>query len=126
MEEEKKDKQEDKLIKKTDYRDNDNNALEEIQKTNKEILKLTKKINKFVFWQKVFSVIKLLIIIIPLLLAWRFLDDFMSDPGAMLNNPWFSTYVNNLLEAIGKNIDPTQINIDTNSIPAEYQHLLNR
>ncbi len=108
----------------TDYRDDSGNALEEIKETNQEILKLTKKINNFVFWQKVFGVIKVLIILIPLILAWRLVDSLMSDPSAMLNNPWFSTYMNGLIEAIGKNIDPTAL--DPSSIPAEYQHLLNK
>ncbi len=124
MEEEKNNIQEKKINQTIDYRDDSENALEKIQETNQEILKLTKKINNFVFWQKVFGVIKVLIILIPLILAWRLVDSLMSDPSAILNNPWFSTYMNGLIEAVGKNIDPTAL--DPNNIPAEYQHLLNK
>ena len=108
----------------TDYRDDSGGALAEIRETNQEILKLTKKINNFVFWQKIFGVIKILIIIIPLILAWRLVDSLMSDPSALLNNPWFSTYMNGLIETVGKNIDPSAL--DPSNIPAEYQHLLNK
>jgi hypothetical protein len=131
MEEEKKDLQENKEVeeKVTDYRDNTAQVLDEINETNKEILKLTKKISNFVFWQKILGVVKILIFLIPLFLAWRLLDGLINDPNTLLDSSVFRNYADLFMDAFSKNIDPSKIDLnslDVNNIPAEYRELLNK
>ena len=48
-------------------------------KLSEEVLVLSKKINSFVIWQKIFGIIKVLIIIIPLVLGIIFLPPLLGD-----------------------------------------------
>ncbi len=48
-------------------------------KLSEEVLALSKKINGFVIWQRIFGVIKILIIIVPIILGIMYLPSLLSD-----------------------------------------------
>ncbi|HBI97137.1 MAG: hypothetical protein US83_C0007G0036 [Candidatus Falkowbacteria bacterium GW2011_GWC2_38_22] len=48
-------------------------------KLSEEVLEISKKINGFVFWQRIFGVLKILIIFIPLILGAIFLPPLLKD-----------------------------------------------
>ena len=47
-------------------------------KLSEEVLELSKKINSFVIWQRIFGVIKILIIIVPIILGVMYLPSLLS------------------------------------------------
>ena len=57
--------------------------LEELLKKNielsEEILKISKKVNNFVVWQKIFSLLKILIIFVPLILGYYYLLPYFKE-----------------------------------------------
>lgn len=48
-------------------------------KLSEEVLEISKKINGFVFWQRIFGVLKIVIIFIPLILGAIFLPPLLKD-----------------------------------------------
>ena len=48
-------------------------------KLSEEVLALSKKINGFVIWQRIFGIIKILIIIVPVILGIMYLPSLLSD-----------------------------------------------
>ncbi len=46
-------------------------------KLSEEVLELSKKINGFVIWQRIFGVIKILIIIVPIILGIMYLPSLL-------------------------------------------------
>ena len=48
-------------------------------KLSEEVLALSKKINGFVIWQRIFGIIKILIIIVPIILGIMYLPSLLSD-----------------------------------------------
>ena len=107
-------------------------VLEKIQKQTEENNKLLKKINFFVNTQRVWGIFKLLIIVVPIVLAYiylpRWLADFQADPSKLLSNPWLETYTQGLTEQMLKNTNLN--NIDLNKIDPkqleQYKKLLNK
>ena len=61
--------------------------LEELLKKNielsEEILNISKKVNNFVIWQKILSVLKILIIIVPLILGYYYLLPYFKELQSM-------------------------------------------
>lgn len=61
----------------------DNSELKELIEKNiklsEEVLEISKKIKGFVFWQRIFGVLKILIIFIPLILGAIFLPPLLQD-----------------------------------------------
>lgn len=53
------------------------NLMNENLKTNQEILKLSKYIKKYIVWQKIFFWIKLVLVLIPIILAIVYLPPFL-------------------------------------------------
>ncbi|MBU1987293.1 MAG: hypothetical protein ABII94_00555 [Patescibacteria group bacterium] len=45
----------------------------------KEIYKMTKKISRFIFWQKVFNILKILIILVPITLGIIYLPPLFKN-----------------------------------------------
>jgi hypothetical protein len=56
-----------------------NNLIKENIKVSQEILELTKYIKKYVVWQKIFSLMKLFLIIIPIILAFIYLPPVLKS-----------------------------------------------
>ena len=58
-------------------------GLEELLKKNielsEEILKISKKVNNFVIWQKIFGFLKILIIVVPLVLGYYYLLPYFRE-----------------------------------------------
>ncbi len=59
----------------------ENNKIEKLLEKNiemtKEVYQMTKKINKFVFWQKIFQTINILIIVVPVVLGIIYLPPLL-------------------------------------------------
>lgn len=52
-------------------------VVEENNRLNTEILRLSKKMNNFIIWQQVFGVLKILIIIVPIILGIIYLPPLL-------------------------------------------------
>lgn len=61
-----------------------NDLVRENLKVSQEILSLTKYIKKYIVWQKIFSWIKLFLIVIPIILAFIYLPPFLKDFSASI------------------------------------------
>ncbi|HOZ53558.1 MAG TPA: hypothetical protein PK142_02675 [bacterium] len=59
-----------------------NDLVRENIKVSQEILSLTKYIKKYIIWQKIFSWIKLFLIVVPIILAFIYLPPFLKDFSA--------------------------------------------
>lgn len=68
-----------------------NDLVRENLKVSQEILSLTKYIKKYIVWQKIFSWIKLFLIVIPIILAFIYLPPFLKD---------FSASIQGLVESV--------------------------
>jgi len=83
--------------------------LEELLKKNielsEEILNLSKKVNNFVIWQKILSVLKILIIFIPLILGYYYLLPYFKELQVVYSD----------LLGLQQSVDSVN-NIDLNSI----------
>jgi len=107
-------------------------TLEKLVQLTEENNKLLKKINFFVNTQRIWGAIKILIIVVPIILAYiylpKWLAGFQADPIALLSNPWLETYTQGLTEQMLKNADVK--NVDLNNIdPAkleQYKKLLTK
>ena len=59
----------------------ENNKIEKLLEKNiemtEEVYQMTKKINKFVFWQKIFQTINILIIVVPIVLGIIYLPPLL-------------------------------------------------
>ncbi len=66
-----------------DFLPKQNDKLEELLRENlgvsREILKLSKYIRKYVFWQKIFNWFKLILILAPIILAIIYLPPFLKS-----------------------------------------------
>ncbi len=60
-----------------------NNRIEELLEENleltEEIHKMTKKIDRFVFWQKIFGTLQILIIVVPIVLGIIYLPPLLGN-----------------------------------------------
>ncbi len=56
-----------------------NDLVRENIKVSQEILSLTKYIKKYIIWQKIFSWIKLFLIVVPIVLAFIYLPPVLKD-----------------------------------------------
>ena len=61
----------------------ENNKIEELLEKNiemtEEIHRMTKKIDRFVFWQKIFQTINILIIVVPIMLGIIYLPPLLKS-----------------------------------------------
>ncbi len=61
----------------------ENNKIEELLEKNiemtKEIHRMTKKIDRFVFWQKIFQTINILVIVVPIMLGIIYLPPLLKS-----------------------------------------------
>jgi len=94
---------------------NSNNDLKQIKKLLKENLDLTKEVKRLVkdvkkhlFWSKVWTIFKIVLIVVPIILGFLYLPAF------------FQKYTTSLKSSLG--IDKVENIMD--SIPAEYQQYL--
>ncbi len=81
-----------------------------------KIYQLTKKTNKYIFWQKIFGILKLLIIVVPIVLGILYLPPLMKD--------LWSQYQNIL--GIGQQVDPNNIDLENIQLPPHLQKLLEK
>ncbi|MCK4553657.1 hypothetical protein KAU19_01700 [Candidatus Parcubacteria bacterium] len=100
--------------------------LEENLKLTEEIHKMTKGIKSFVLWQRIFGVIKILIIVVPIVLAAifipRLIEDVKSNPEKIINNPLIEAYLGGIIDSAAQKADMNKI--DINSIPEQYRQYL--
>ena len=102
--------------------------VEENLRLTEEVLKLTKKINNFVLWSRIFSFLKILIIIVPIVLGIIYLPPLLKD----VLGPYQELLGGNPLEALFKggesiNIENVDLeNVDASNIPPELKKLLEK
>ncbi|MCD4761460.1 hypothetical protein K8R32_00695 [bacterium] len=103
-------------------------VIEETRDMTKEILKLTKKIKAYILFQQVFTFLKLLLIIAPIIAAWiylpRLIDDFKVNPQALIESSFFAPYIEGIVGTAAEKLDPS--NIDLDKLPSEYKNLLKK
>lgn len=73
-----------------------NKLIQKNLKISQEILDLSKYIKKYIVWQKIFSWIKLMLVIIPIIFAFIYLPPFLKD---------FSNSVQEIINSINTKID---------------------
>ncbi len=103
-------------------RDGDTDAvIKKNLEVSEEILKITKKIRSYLFWQRIFGLVKIFIIVMPIIIAWiyipRILDDLKNNPTEFWGNAWLNSYINNFVEGATKNINTNTV--DVNKISPE-------
>lgn len=93
-------------------------VIEETRDMTKEILKLTKKIKSYILFQQIFTFLKLLLIIAPIIAAWiylpRLINDFKVNPQALIENSFLAPYIEGIVGTAADKIDFS--NIDLNKI----------
>lgn len=90
-------------------------------KLTEEIHKMTKSIKHFVVWQRVFSILKILIIVVPIVLSFiylpRLVEDIKNNPDGILQNSWLSGYFESIIDTATEKIDLNQVEIDSDKVP---------
>ncbi|OGF27801.1 hypothetical protein A2331_06875 [Candidatus Falkowbacteria bacterium RIFOXYB2_FULL_34_18] len=113
----------------TDARMHENmrEMLEQNIAISEEIKKNTKYIKRYIIFSQIFSVIKILIILVPItwivLYAPRVINDIKKDPNILFNNSIFSGLVNSITGAVSSEVNKN-IPINTKNIPPEVQKYL--
>lgn len=81
----------DKMLKQKSKEDDLRKLLEKNLELSEEMHKMLKKISKYIFWQQVFNILKLLIIVVPIILGIIYLPpllgDLISQYSEFLKNP---------------------------------------
>ena len=92
--------------------------LKENLETTKEIHKMVKNIDKYIFYQKVFWVIKFLLIVVPIILGIIYLpplfENIIQKYQGLLNAP------DNITNSLNNNVKE----LDINKLPLNIQKLL--
>lgn len=100
--------------------------LEKNLKLTEEIHKMTKSIKSFVLWQRIFGVLKILIIVVPIVLAAifipRLIEDVKSNPEKIISNPLIEAYLGGIIDSATQKVDMNKI--DINNIPEQYRQYL--
>lgn len=100
--------------------------LEENLKLTEEIHKMTKGIKSFVLWQRIFGALKILIIVVPIILAAifipRLIEDVKSNPEKIISNPLIEAYLGGIIDSAAQKADMNKIDLE--KIPQEYQKYL--
>ncbi len=124
-----KDNQEDKIASKQETEIT--SMIEETRDMAKQTLKLTKKIKSYIFFLQLFTLLKLLLILTPIIVAWiyipRLIEDFKVNPQALMENSFFSPYIEGIVDTAANKFDPSSIDlnkIDIDKLPPEYKNLL--
>ncbi len=90
--------------------------LEKNLKLNEEILERLKKVHHFVIWQRIFGLVKILLIVVPLILGFIYL------PGILKNA--IEPYKELLNEGQGAKANILQgLGVDENKIPDSLRSL---
>ena len=107
--------------------------IEETRDMAKQTLKLTKKIKSYIFFLQLFNLIKLLLILTPIIVAWiylpRIIEDYKANPQALMENFFLTPYIEGIVGSAASKLDPSNIDlnkIDLDKIPPEYKNLLNK
>lgn len=100
-----------------DYRDSSEKMIKESLKLTEEIHKMTKSIKSYLMWQQIFSFVKIVIFLAPIILGFIFLprliQDFTNNPGKLLNNSFFSTYLQSLTETMTDQLMKQEIDLNS-------------
>ncbi len=124
-----KDNQEDKIASKQETEIT--SMIEETRDMAKQTLKLTKKIKSYIFFLQLFTLLKLLLVLTPIIVAWiyipRLIEDFKVNPQSLMENSFLSPYIEAIVESAAGKFDPAGIDlnkIDIDKLPPEYKNLL--
>ena len=84
---------------------------------------MTKKINHFVLWSRIFGILKLFIIIIPIIIGIIYLPPLLKEVFA----PYQDLLGGNPLGALFQGNEGVNVeNIDINQVPPELRKLLDK
>ena len=105
--------------------------IEETRDMAKKNLKMTKKIKSYIFFLQIFNLLKLLLILTPIIVAWiylpRLIEDFKVNPQTLIENSFLSPYIEGIVDTAASKFDPASIDlnkIDIDKLPPEYKNLL--
>ncbi len=100
--------------------------IEETRDMAKQTLKMTKKIKSYIFFLQIFTLLKLLLILTPIIAAWiylpRLIEDFKVNPQALMESSFLAPYIEGIVGTAASKLDPSSIDID--KLPPEYKNLL--
>ncbi len=119
------------ILKNIDKNDSaDEESIKRLLKRNieltEEILKKTRYVRRFVIWQQVFGVLKILIIVAPIVLGIiyipQFIEDLKSNPKNLLEKTGIQTVINSITDSVTSRFNLNSSNIkgiDSQNIPKE-------
>ena len=107
--------------------------IEETRDMAKQTLKMTKKIKSYIFFLQIFTLLKLLLILTPIIVAWiylpRLIEDFKVNPQALMESSFLTPYIEGIVGTAASKFDPSSIDfnkIDIDKLPPEYRNLLKK
>jgi len=97
--------------------------VEENLKLTQEIHTMLKSVKSFVVWQRIFNIVKILIIIVPLVLGIiyipRIIEEIQTNPDKYIGKSWLTTYFENLFKSAATEVNLD--NVDVDKLPPEAQ-----
>ena len=90
--------------------------IEETRDMAKQTLKMTKKIKSYMFFMQLFNLLKLLLILTPIIVAWiylpRLIEDFKVNPQALMESSFLAPYIEGIMDTAASKFDPSSIDLN--------------